>query len=175
MWSLHRHTRCHKLRLIHVILLGKRWPVSNVRRVKLTYNCLLLHKRTMRALALTFWPGDRATGSRTCDRDAFIGFFHLHRRLMVLDLRVGKLHILLLQAKSRCGSVAKDIISMSVLHLVLLQLRHFVSIVVGLVQADFFGRGMARGRRSMSRTHTRLIVVLEIDAGVVDFFGSVDD
>ena len=64
---------------------------------------------------------------------------------------------------------------MSVLHLVLLQLRHFVSIVVGLVQADFFGRGMARGRRSMSRTHARLIVVLGIDEGVVDFFGSVDD
>ena len=52
---------------------------KNIRRVELADSCLLLHKRAMRALALTFWPGDRATASRTRDRDTFIGFFHLHR------------------------------------------------------------------------------------------------
>ena len=64
---------------------------------------------------------------------------------------------------------------MSVLLLILIQLNHFVSLVVGLVQADFFGRWMARGWRSMSRTHALLIIVLRLNEGVVDFFGSVDD
>ena len=63
---------------------------------------------------------------------------------------------------------------MSVFHLILLIFHHFVSIVIRLVQADFFRGWVARGR-SRSRTGARLIVVLGIDEGVVDFFGSVDD
>ena len=70
--------------------------MSNVRRVKLTDIRLLLQKRTMRALALTFWPSDFATGFRACDGDTFIGLVHLDRRRMFLDLSTGKLHILLL-------------------------------------------------------------------------------
>ena len=56
----------------------------------------LLDEGAMRALALTFRPGDRAAAPRACDRDAFVGFLHLHGRVMVFDLSVGKLHILLL-------------------------------------------------------------------------------
>ena len=64
---------------------------------------------------------------------------------------------------------------MPVLFLLLVNLHNFVPVVIRFVQADFSGRWLALGRSARSRASADLAVVLGLDEGVVDLFGSIDD